>query len=394
MIRLFFFLLTIIYTVSFISWLLDRNIELDTLKYGEITTKFSSQAVIINDAYVIKKDSIENVEYLYEDGERVSKDSELMYVFPAGFQDLYHKIKHIQSELIELKKTLTDNKEITNNQIKKMKTERNNTILDIYSFDSTIAELGVLNDFLIRENNEIIIKKYSLVEANNDVISLEKELEDAYRELDDNKLIIDAPEPGLFCSEVDGYETISSRDQLAAMTVSKLKEVIQEPRGKKYSENAIGKLITSNDYYLVTEITKDIYSFVSDKEYIKIIFPGIPEPFFSINHKIIIQEDGKYILILKTNKYLEMMTNKRTISLDMIISSDKGIKIPREVTFETDQDSMTTNIFISRNGNILKQKVNIVTQDIDDMIIYSEELKISDLIVKEPQKAREGMFVK
>lgn len=394
MIRSFFIILTIIYTVSFIYWLLDRNIELDTLKYGEIVTKFSSQAVIINDAYVIKKSSIGNIQYLYQDGERVNKYSELMYIFPENFQGLYNRLVKIQNEIIGLKKILTDPKEITNNQIKKMKAKRDDIILEIFRDDNTIAELGILNDLLIKENNNIIEKKYSLIEANNDVISLEKEVDDAYLELKNNNFIITAPETGVFSSKVDGYETISAREQLAAMSVSRIKEVILEPKGKKYSDDAVGKLIISEDYFFVMEINEVVYSFISDKEYIKVIFPGIPEPFYTINHKIIIQQDGKYLLILKTNKYLELLANKRTISLDIMISSDTGIKIPRQVTFDTDQETMTTHIFISRNGNILKHKVNIVSQDIDDMIIYSEDLKISDLLVKEPKKAREGMFIK
>ena len=385
--------MTLVYAVSFISWILDRNLTLDTFKYGEIVNKYSSPAVIFKDAYVIKKGSVDNIQYLYQDGDRVKKNSDLIYVFPENFIELYNRIQNIRNEIINLKKTLTDQKEISNNQIQKMKTQRDDIILGIYAENTTIADLGILNDLVIQENNEIIEKKYSLMETNHDVVSLEKELDQAYLELKENKLIITSPESGVFSSEIDGYETISVRDQLSLLSDSYLKQIIQEPIGKKFSDDAIGKLIISDEYFFAIEITEEVYIFISEKEYIKVCFSGIPESFYAINHKIIIQEDSKYILILKTNKYLEINANKRTISLDILISSDTGIKIPRNVTFDTDQEAMTTHIFISRNGNIVKHEVNIISQDKDDMIIYSEELKINDLLVKEPKKAREGMFI-
>jgi hypothetical protein len=378
----------------FISWIFTHNIQLNILKQGEITIKFSSKAVIIQDAYVIKNKAAGNVHYLYSDGQRIKKNSDMIYIYPESEQNLYTSFIILTEDLTDLKKSLLTSGSVQSNEVTGMKRERDEIMLRIYGNDADYRSLEITTDLIRASNDSIINSRYESDEENYDVLNLEEQIADIQMQLLENNMIIKSPESGIFTSKTDGYEVSSSRDLLSSLTEDLINEMILNPISERYSENNIGKLITSDIYYFAVIITEDVKVLLEEKEYIRISFPEIPEPFYVVNHQIIPVENNKYILVLKTDKYLEKLINKRVIDLDILISSERGILIPKAALFERDPVTGTANIFISRNGYIKKINVAVTAEDKQDAIIGSELLEAHDLLVVNPEKAREGMFIK
>ena len=87
----------------------------------------------------------------------------MAYVFPSEFMHIYKEIGEIQDEIVSLKKILTDSKQISNNEVVKMKNERDELFLNIYNKEYSISKTGILNELIHSKNNSVIEKKYLLI---------------------------------------------------------------------------------------------------------------------------------------------------------------------------------------------------------------------------------------
>ena len=391
--KLFFTLLVIVYATAFVIRLFDRNTALDAFVRGEITLRTSVKAIVIHDSYVIRSRVEGKVVYLFEDGQRVKKGSDLLYLFSPETEILYQKYKEFTEEISAIKRATVKSDPVTSNEITSIRKNRDMMFLGIYDRNFGISDTYELDSMLEKFNLEIIDRMYEKTEGNYDVVEIQRKLDEIYKEINDRKLVIKAPESGIFTSRTDGYEVSSSRDLLSSIDIPYIREAVKEPVGPRYDPGDPGKLIVTDEYFLACEIPAQTAQELSGLQYIRIIFEGPSEPFYAVNHQIKQIDEDTCISILRTDRYLEANINKRIIDLDIIVSEIKGIKIPLDSLMNHDTKSGKAEIFISRNGSIIRLSVDVEAYDERYAIIDSEDIKVYDLLVREPGKVREGMYI-
>ena len=138
---------------------------------------------------------------------------------------------------------------------------------------------------------------------------------------------------GYFSGAADGYEDLLSSKTLQTMTVAKLEEL--EPY--EVSEHAIGRLIHGSTWYYVTAVDEDL---VAD------LRPGdrVPVSFVSSIYRDLTMrvdrlgepENGKRLLVLSCDKYMQQVTLLREQSADVVFSSCNGLRVPKEAIRVTD----------------------------------------------------------
>lgn len=390
--KIFFMILALVYFVAFFNWIFDRNIELDIIKQGEVTEKHSTKAVIIRDSYIIRTPHEGQRIYLFSDGQRVRKEAELIYIFAEQFKAQHDRYFLLSDEITNLKRGLTRNIISSGNDLIKLRQQRDAYMLSMYESGNDIKRSALITELIKSVNEGIIDNLYQKAESAADITQKEDEKKSIEQSLINSGSYIKAPESGIFTSNTDGYETQSSRDLIASINTQWINNITANPVGPRKNSEDCGKLVISTYYYLAVIIDEQIKEKLDEKEYVRIIFPQIPEPFYAIKHQIRLDGDDTYILILRTDRYLERLINLRTVNIDILIQNVSGIKVPLTALKKHDND--TADIFISRNGDIIKLGVNIEASDKRHAIISSDELKMSDLLVQNPAKAREGMFIK
>ena len=132
---------------------------------------------------------------------------------------------------------------------------------------------------------------------------------------------------GYFSGAADGYEDLLSSKTLQTMTVAKLEEL--EPYD--VSENAIGRLIHSSTWYYVTAVDESLVTGVRPGDRIPVNF--VSSIYQDLNMKVERlgePENGKCLLVLSCDKYMQQVTLLREQSADVVFSTCTGLRVPKE----------------------------------------------------------------
>ena len=132
---------------------------------------------------------------------------------------------------------------------------------------------------------------------------------------------------GYFSGTVDGYEELLTPQTLQTMTIAKLEEL--EPND--VPENAVGRLIQSSTWYYVTVVDEALVSDLRAGDRLPVNFvSAIYDELIMKVERLGEPENGKCILVLSCDKYMQDITLLREQSADVVFSSCSGLRVPKE----------------------------------------------------------------
>lgn len=231
----------------------------------------------------------------------------------------------------------------------------------------------------------------SQIEAlNNAIVSMESQLSAPGTE-------IQVPSSGYFTSEVDGYEFLTAETVLADPSMEMLENLIQNPVSP--SQNAIGKVITSTDWYFLAQFDTKEADRLEEGDEIQLSFPNSSGYDIKATvEKLTVRDDEeKSVLLLKSNSMNDSVVDLRQETPSIVFDTNKGIKVPKQAmriqtVTETDENGKETQIsqpgvYISMGQVVHFKKIDILYET-DDYVISainsdSEYLQLYDEIILE-----------
>lgn len=299
-----------------------------------LTTKretISLDAYILREETVLYSNSGGGVNYLYEDGEKVSKDSKIADIYSsAGGSGLTEKIIDIDRKI---------------NVLEKSNSDKNISSSDTQAIDKKINELFyVMRDkietgnieYALRKRDELLTllnRRLVLVQAvggyEDKIVLLQGERTNLTTSMNDISETIYAKDSGYFYTMVDGYEDIFTVNNAQNMTLALFDEIISSPP-KENTGDAIGKLVTNYNWYVVCEITKEQNRSFTENGSYDIVFPySASEELNMTLERIIAPTDSdRVLLVFKTNVMPNGFNYLRKQEIEVVQSSYTGYKIP------------------------------------------------------------------
>lgn len=156
---------------------------------------------------------------------------------------------------------------------------------------------------------------------------------------------------GYFCSTTDGYETLLTTN-FEALTIDDYRRAINGTM-KAEKTNAIGKVQQGHDWYLALVADKnDVKRFVVGTM-INLDFniEGCNDIPASV-YRVIPDESGNAVVILRTNYINHTLINLRQIDADVSFNSYTGLRISKQALR---YDGQTEGVFV-KNGNLITFK--------------------------------------
>ena len=217
---------------------------------------------------------------------------------------------------------------------------------------------------------------------------------------------VTAPEPGVFSSLVDGYESLLTPDTVLQLTPSALQELIDNPAGEE--SGALGKLLTSNTWYFAANLPKQSAERLTEGKTATLRFSG------ELNREVEMTveqigptEQNKTLVVFSSSRYLILTTLLRCQTVELIFDRWSGLLIPKqalhleEVTRTDDKTGEPVSVQILAvyalvNGHAELREVEIVHEGEDYYVVRSvgtgpKVLRAEDTIITEATGLQDGL---
>lgn len=217
---------------------------------------------------------------------------------------------------------------------------------------------------------------------------------------------VTAPEPGVFSSLVDGYESLLTPDTVLQLTPSALQELIDNPAGEE--SGALGKLLTSNTWYFAANLPKQSAERLTEGKTATLRFSG------ELNREVEMTveqigptEQNKTLVVFSSSRYLILTTLLRCQTVELIFDRWSGLRIPKqalhleEVTRRDDKTGEPVSVqilvvYALVNGHAELREVEIVHEGEDYYVVRSvgtgpKVLRAEDTIITEATGLRDGL---
>lgn len=154
-----------------------------------------------------------------------------------------------------------------------------------------------------------------------------------------------SPGSGSFSGSVDGFETVLTPAALPELTVKRL----QELKPDSDTEGALGKLIHGSTWYYVTAVDAGYLSSVRLGDRLPVSFSSsIYEELPMKVEQIGKDEDGKQLLVLSCDRFMQEVTLLREQSATVVFSSCSGLRVPKEAIRVT--EDRRTGVYVLEAG--------------------------------------------
>ena len=179
---------------------------------------------------------------------------------------------------------------------------------------------------------------------------------------------------GFFSGSVDGYENVLTPESLDTMTVSRLERL--EPQDP--AANAVGKLITDSTWYYVTAVDAALVQDTRPGDMVPVTFANLSRNDLSMRvERVGEEEDGKRLLVLSCDRYMQDITLLRAQSADVVFSSYTGLRVPKDaIRVAEDQ---RTGVYILEGRNAVWKYVTILHDSSESYVVVLDKSSTDNL---------------
>ncbi len=374
----------IIYAIYSIVNLAVKPTNSFLVENGKISFEESVYGYIIRDETVIKGENYKNgVSQIKAEGEKVAKSEAIYRYYTKNEEELIQKINNLD---IKISEAMEKEKNIYPADIKNLENQIYKKIYEV----STINDIQKIKEYK-NELNSIVTKKAKIAGEYSPSGSYLKQLIEERskyeNELNTGSEYIKAVRSGVVSYRVDGLEETLTTSSLASLNKNMLENLKLKTGQIVPTSNESGKIVDNFYCYIACVLKNENIEAANVKvgSNLKIRLSNSKEVTANVEY-ISGEDNGESLVILKIEKYVEELINYRKISLDIILWSESGLKVPNEaIKYETDnlayvvrkRVGYTDNIYIK----ILKQSdkysiiENYTYKELEEKGLSEEKLK-------------------
>lgn len=187
---------------------------------------------------------------------------------------------------------------------------------------------------------------------------------------------INAAASGYFSAEVDGYERVLNSESLQSMTASQFNDLAS--KRQSVTSRQIGKLVTDIGWYYVTTVEAGTMDDYSKGDTLSVHFS---HDFYGDARMTITRigevEDGRQLLILKSNDYIQNAVSLREQTADIIFGYKDGLRIPKVALHVN--ESGKTGVYVLEGAEAEWKTVTPLYYGEDSLIVELDQSSTNNL---------------
>ena len=270
-----------------------------------------------------------------------------------------------------------------------------------YSFSSANAESASLDADIVRLMNEVSVyvnrgeldfasgsaeelKSYVLRRyvTDDSAKALWKRITETKDKLSDlyarsgQKQTITVDEAGYFSGTVDGYETVLTPEFVQTATVSQVEGLEQAAQSQQGNE--IGKLVRDARWYYVTVVDTESIQSCSKGDIYPVHFAY--DFYDDVNMRVARigeDEDGKCVVVLTTDDYMQDAITLRQQSADIVFGYKSGLRVPKGA-IHVDEDGVS-GVYVLQGAEAEWKPVQIIYDNGESYIVKLDKSSTDNL---------------
>ncbi len=208
------------------------------------------------------------------------------------------------------------------------------------------------------------------------ITQLEDQLNKLYSQAQSESGEITVETAGYYSGVVDGYESVLTSDFLSTATVAQVEQLPSQGNGA--SDNALGKLVSSDWWYYITVADTEKMADYATGDTLSVHFSsGLRQEVKMQIQRIGPDEDGKQVVVLACDDYIQEAINLRQVSAELIFTRVSGLRIPREAV-HLDEDG-NAGVYVLEAAEAKWKPVEIVYDGEDCYIAALDKSSTSQL---------------
>ena len=164
---------------------------------------------------------------------------------------------------------------------------------------------------------------------------------------------------------VDGYETLLHPSVLSEMTLTDYRAL--DKQSVAPPSDAIGRLITGQTWYYVTEVPKERLAGFEEGDRLDVSFAGsdLKELRMTI-YRIGPSDENACLLILSCDRKLQSVTAARQQTADLLFGTTEGLRVPKKALYVEDGQ---TGVYVLEGARADWKSVEILCEYGDDYLV-------------------------
>lgn len=363
--------------------------QFQVAEYGQFKDIIETSGIIVRDEVVLRDDSYNsgNLKYLLSDGEKISKNGVIAEVYPSPEDaKTSYKIDDLNKEIEILEKL-----NFTKYNIFKGINFINNQINDeIRNLLISLGNVKLLEArdyrqkilYLLNERQIVLGKEINLDEKIKELMEEKSKLLSTFSK---NSSVIKSPESGDFINYTDGYEDIVNYKDVLRSDFSNIDFDGVINRSLKNNDiHTIGKIIKSEDWYIVCNISADEASKVFVGEEVKVnipsseLFSEIPCTIAAVNKRNNLDD---FSLVVSCNYMDKSLACIRKENIKIVLNEYSGLKVKRSAIhkYSNGESEERFGVYVRSGGYLKLKKANPLFWGEDEVICsYNSEEMLDD----------------
>ena len=313
--------------IAYITYQLFQN-PTDTflIENGSLSEEESTQGYIIREETVIQGENYKNgMEQIKTEGEKVAKGEAVFRYYTNGEEQLVRKIEELDTKIAEAWESENN---IFSADIKILETDIAEKLDDVYE----VSDLQKIKEYK-RDINSAITKKAKIAgelsPSGSYLKSLIEERSSYENQLNSGSEYVSAPSSGIVSYRVDGLEETLTPDNFGLLSKEFLEGLSLKTGEIVSTSEESGKVIDNFSCYIACVLSSDLSKQAEIGDTVSLRLSNASEVEATIEY-IAQENENESVVVFKIDRYVEELISYRIISLDIILWSADGLKVPNE----------------------------------------------------------------
>lgn len=319
---------------TIVMYLTAPHVTVYEVRQGSILKDTAYTGLAIRDEMVVQADADGYLNYYVPDGSKVKNGSK---VYTLSSQELNFAEDTEEDEI-----SLTSE-------------EQRSVMLEIQQFQHDYQETNFSDTYRIKEELSDALRSLCNQSKSDQL--------DAFlaQEGQMGISVYKAARDGIVVYATDGMENLTVETAtIADLNKSGYKKTEYANNAQIRSGEAVYKIVTSDTWTLMLELTGETAEVLQDKKYVKVNFTKDDQAVWATLE--IKNTDGHYLAYLTFENSMVRYASERYLDVELILEDESGLKIPK--TAETEKDFyVVPKSYITQGGNSSSSGVLVQTKD-------------------------------
>lgn len=365
-------LIILVYFVYAIIQLIKEPTGVFMIENGSLFEEESAVGYVIRNETVVQGNNYKNgMVQIKTEGERVAKQESIFRYYSNNEETLVKKIQDLD---IKIQDAMENEKSLFSSDMKLLEKQIQEKLVEV----ANLKDIQKISEYK-RDINTKITKKAKIAgdlsPSGSYIRKLIDERSSYEKNLNSGAEYIKAPESGIVSYRVDGLEKVLTPESFSTLNKKFLEDLKLKTGEIVATSEESGKIIDNFESYIATSLESEKAREANIGDTVKLRLSNSEEITAKIEY--IIDEENSRLIIFKITNGLELLSNYRKVTFDVIWWNYSGLKVPNEALVK-DTEKDTYYIVRNRMGYTDKIEVKVLKQNDSYSVIRnytSEELK-------------------